>query len=439
MIYRAFKKPIFVVVDQGIGVAHASRLVNEGYTVYYYVPWQKAFPTYKDYLVGEGFGMIKIKDPLEPIMDGSCDMSDVCYFFTDIGFGHLAEYLRENDIKVFGAPGNVEVLELDRKRSKEILTSLGIDVTDAVFLRGRSELEKYYDENPGEYYIKLSSFRGDLETTFISDKESLNAYLDKLAGIVGPCIEVIDFALEVPVSDAVEVGCDIWFNGTDYSDLCNTSFEIKANNIGYFCPWREWKPFVDMLNKLKPFLQKNNYRGIICFEGMWDGEKIRIHDPCIRHSFPLSSSYPVIFDRWGEFIYDVACGNDLKVPVRTDCYYGVINVYSDAVIGCNLWLPLEIPEELMDRICFRSNVIIDGKYYAIPDAAPIVSVVEDAKDIEELCKKLTESYNKLIPGTRGTDVKGDIYPEVKKVLDEYKRYGIDFVHHGRLKGEKKEE
>ncbi len=410
----------FLVIDLGIGIQHALRLLEDGNEVYYYIPWQRAFPTYIDYLPGIGFGFKKV-------MDFFSVLDEVDYIvFTDIGYGWTADFLRKNNYFVYGG-SPAEVLELDRMKGKEILNSLGIKTTKGIVLKGREELEEFLEENRGKsYYLKLNSFRGDLETSKVTSVDDAQAFLDKLAGIIGPLIEEIPFLLEEEIKDAVEVGVDAWFDGENFCPIVCNAFEIKANNFGRYLRLEEWIPFRDMLTNPKfiDYLRSVNHRGPINFEGFWDGEEIYISDPCIRHSYPLSVQHALVIPDYTEFIISIATGECIVPNISDKIYFGLVNIYSDAMIGTNLWMPLNIPEELRDRVAFRRAVMIDDKPYAAPPDSLILSIINSGRDLKEVADKLKEDYDKCIPGTRGTDVKGDIYPMVEERLKEFEKYGI---------------
>jgi hypothetical protein len=145
-----------LVYDYGLCTEHAIRLARDGHMVFYYVPWQDAFPQSTKALIGEGLeGLHRIKDFWDYI-----DKVDIIVFF-DNYCGDLVDYLRKKGYKVFGA-GSAEKLELDRIKQKEILKTVGLPVGEYEVIHGLSALREYLKENEDKY-VKINAFRGDVE------------------------------------------------------------------------------------------------------------------------------------------------------------------------------------------------------------------------------------------------------------------------------------
>src|SRR5947209_1341432 len=100
----------------------AEAVVNDFARVLYYVPWETGFPVPANILPGEGV------DGIERLSDfwNALETADLVVF-ADVGNYGLQEYLRRQNIPVFGS-GSGGALEHDRVLLKSTCEKLGIDV-----------------------------------------------------------------------------------------------------------------------------------------------------------------------------------------------------------------------------------------------------------------------------------------------------------------------
>ena len=160
-----------LVIDTGLFLHVARRLAREFKTVYFWSPWETAFPHFRDDIIGDGYGDIIRVESVESVLD-EIDLA----VFPDIGYSDLQLQLIKRGIPVWGCR-NADELEARRGKFLEVLKSqTDLPVPKCEKVKGVTNLRLYLADHEDQY-IKVDTYRGDFETfhfrSMAEDKISL--------------------------------------------------------------------------------------------------------------------------------------------------------------------------------------------------------------------------------------------------------------------------
>ena len=353
-----------LIWDTGYFLDIALLLAARGNTVDYYVDWVAPHPELVDWAPGYGFTEIRKLRTL------SADLEDYdLIMFPDVGFGGIADSLREEGYPVFGASELGERLELDRVFMHETLTRLGIPRPETRIVHGLEELKQAVDELGGGY-VKISTWRGDFETFYAENGDAAQAIIDESG--LGPLKHALTFIVEEPVA-GVEIGCDCMFNGDRFLTPYQYGVEVKDQlNASVFTDYSPWS---QVLDRLAPALAAMGYAGQISLEGILteDGE-VKILDVTARFPFPAAGLYMGV-ENLEEVLLAVAEGRNASLE-----YAGRGGV--EIVVATELadkWLPLTVDAD--KGVMLKYAVKVGGQLYHVP--APVVAgAVGIANDLD---------------------------------------------------------
>src|SRR6185503_17153647 len=190
-----------LVIDYGNFLPVAQRLSRDFGKVYYYVPWETAFPKYNSYIAGTGVpGVQRIYNIYDYI-----DEVDL-FFFCDLFMGPFQDWLRSIGKRVFGA-GKGEEMELYRDRMKFLQTELGLPINQYDVLYGLDALRGFLQMSKNKF-VKTNIMRGHIES-FRHDSYLLTKpILDELEHTLGIYKNDQTFIVEEPIEAIAEIGYD---------------------------------------------------------------------------------------------------------------------------------------------------------------------------------------------------------------------------------------
>lgn len=381
-----------LVIDFGLCVEHSLALLRNGYfdEVYYYVPWQDAFPRYLYALIGTGFedeGLIRIQRFYEYL-----DKVDVVAVF-DTFLGDLVKYLRDKGYKVFG-PGQEEQLENDRYLAKKLQKKLGLPTQEFELVKGLSNLRKYLQQNTNKV-VKLNTFRGSLETFIHYDYDYSKPFLDHLAIELSVLQDKIDFLVEDFI-DGIEPGTDLYVVDGQLPDKYLWGFEIKGAGYCAKADTRDNipKPLRTIDEKFAEVFKKYKARTLFSTEVIVDdkGDGYLI-DLCIRAPMPCPSACEmVVFKNWPEIIHRGAEGELVQPDIDEDIKY-VASVSLESEWANERFLEVKFPTEYRQFIKFRKVLKHEDNYYVVPGFSSVCAVVGYGKTLEEaidMCKRIAD-------------------------------------------------
>jgi len=371
---------VVLVVDTNLGLEHARRLGADGYMTYYAVVHADPYPRLEDEVCGLGFNEVKkVWDWGEGLEQGANII-----VFTDSGFGGLANWLRKEGYYVFGADAISERLELDRVYVRRVLKKLGVDVPPADVVQGINAVVDVIANSGGKKrYVKVSRFRGGVETFGTSDPHEAEILL-KQGGfsIVG---NDAWFVVEQSLEGMVEIGIDTWFNGTEFQPIVAETIEMKgAGNVTKFVRY-ESSVWYNVLEKLRPYLARNGYRGMFCLEGFYDGSKIYVTDVTPRWPYICSYAYPKIIRNFNELIIGTAKGELVEPQVMLE-YSAQIGVYTDDIAK---WRIIRYGRNDNEWIAYRRVIKKDGNVWFVPGDYVVAVGISESNSLLRAIKLAT--------------------------------------------------
>jgi len=396
-----------LVIDTNLALEHARR-IGKDTTCYYTIICGNPYPTLEETIGGHGFEeIIKVDDWGDVISE-----VDVVVF-ADVGFGGMADFLRKEGKFVFGADKKSENLELDRVYMRRTFEKLGIPIAEGKVVKGIDNVCRYIEQAKKKCFVKVNRVRGAVETFGTDDPEEARFLLHQ-GGFQVICDEAT-FIVEEEL-DGIEIGIDSFFNGKDYGDLVMETIELKGS--GNITKYRVYEDslWYDILEKLKPYLQKNGYRGMICFEGFYNGDKIRIIDVSCRWPFICSYAYPKDIKNFTEIICNTAMGLDVRPKVNT-LYSCQVGVYTDNI---QKWRRIHFPKEYEPKLAFRRVIRKGDDIWFVPGDYVVAVGIGNGATFEQAideAKKIADSVETIECYSQGAVLKEKFKERIEKLKD----------------------
>ncbi|HUD83436.1 MAG TPA: hypothetical protein VMQ67_08025 [Candidatus Saccharimonadales bacterium] len=270
-----------LVFDNGLFLPVAQRLAKTFKRVLYQTPWEKGFSTLNDHIVGDGFENVELCEDFWKVK------KDVdCWCFPDIQHAGLQLELESQGFPVWGSR-NGDSIELNRVKFHRILREVGLPAPEFKMVYGLASLREHLSDKTDKY-IKISKYRGTMETWHWRDKTLDSGRLDALAVKLGPFQNHMPFLVVDPIDCVVEVGGDTFCVDGQWPSLMLHGDEEKDR-----CYFGAVTPFDEMPDELKaiieafsPVLKKERYRNQFSMETR-DG---RFIDPTMRGGLPSTAS-----------------------------------------------------------------------------------------------------------------------------------------------------
>ena len=275
-----------LIYGYGLEVEFAVKLAESFKRVYYYVEWHDAFPRSDKKRIGKGLeslGVYKIDKFWDYV-----DVADlICVF--DTYSCDLVEYLRDKGHRVFG-PGAAEAMETDRWTGREIQEQSGLPTQKYKKVLGLSALKEELKKE-GDYFVKNNS-RGDMETFYAKDYESVKTYIDKLSVSLGPEQEQEKFLLDKKI-DGIEPGYDGFVVDGQYSNMALWGFEKKGSGYIGAVVANDKIPYAvkNINDKLAGYFKQQQTRSIFSTKLIVDKNRVGyLIDPTVRAPLPVGSA-----------------------------------------------------------------------------------------------------------------------------------------------------
>lgn len=349
----------FCVVDSGLFLPLAECLAKEAKRVILWSPDQRPFPSVKQAVIGDGFDNIERVRDFWPLLD-EID----CFAFPDIGQSALQEHLVGIGKPVWGSRGG-DVLELDREYFLNWLSEAGLGVPQYEVVVGWSALVDYLRDREDKY-VKISRFRGDMETTHWRSWAQDEQWLYWLAINFGSVKEHIRFLVFDKIDTDLEIGADTYnvdgqwpslmLNGVEGKDKCYFSAVTRREDMP--------QQIQEILEAIGPKLSEFGYRNQISFEDRVKGDKHYYIDATQRGGMPSSGSQQLVWKNFPEIIWHGANG-ELVEPEPAAKF--TIECMITTKTGKDCWDEVEIDPELLPWARFSNCAFVDGKFCFPPD------------------------------------------------------------------------
>ena len=346
------------MIDHGLFPAFAERLARDA-KVGYYSSWQNAFPVSREMAPGMGLeGVTRVNDPLRAL-----ELANVVAI-PDLYHNDFESLSRGNQ-PTFGA-GEGNRLETDRWFLKEFLTQHDLPVVKSVELDGTDDLRAFLEDKENtDKYIKVSVYRGDMETFHHIDWLQSQTWFEDLVRRLGPLGRQMRFIAEDPIPDALEVGIDGFYVGHQLLTPFAIGYEIK--DAGYVGVVTDDIPEImrSTMDALSEYFAETDYR-------CWFSNEMRITkdgtvfmtDATCRMPSPPGGVMLEAISNFTEVITTMARGKIAAPDFGKTAYLTEIVLKSDWV--SEHWLEVRVPPRFANLVKLHNYCRIDGHLWVIP-------------------------------------------------------------------------
>lgn len=347
-----------LIYDLSADYTHiAEAIASDFANVLYFSTQHTGFRVPTDYMPGIGLEGVENVDHFFDALE----RADLV-IFPDVGQMDLQEWLRRQGVPVWGA-GYGSKLELDRWLLHVLCGKAKIDVPDAELVHGIDALrEALQDEE--DLFVKVSMFRGLLETFKHLNWNISAPVIDKLSLDLGPYGKLMDFIVEQPVDGdpCVEAGWDAHCVDGNFPQTVLWGYEAKdAGYIG--CVSELPEPLAEVRDKLSPILRAYRYRAPLTTEVRVCPQGNYLLDFTARFPCPPSELQTGMITNLAQIMWEGAHGTLVDPDYRYP--YGAQLVLKSPWVQEHA-LGLEIGQR--DRVAIHGHCIIEGQDYAVSPA-----------------------------------------------------------------------
>ncbi len=250
--------------------------------------------------------------------------------FDDVGFGKDQDLLRRDGYKVVGGSEGGDSLETERLYFQEIAQQSGMEILPSYNFSHADEAIAFVKKNGGKWVVKQDTHQSCLN--FIGKREDGSDVLRVLENYKkreAKLIHIQQFA------NGIEVGIARYFNGNDWVGPIEINHEHKMLHDGDTGPltpemgtvlWytvEECRLFTEVLDKLKPHLQKIDFRGDIDINCMVTKDRAVPLEATPRFGNPSTELQVILHQSpWADFLDALATGK--QYPLGCKKGFGVV-------------------------------------------------------------------------------------------------------------------
>lgn len=327
--------------------------------VYYHSVNQNPFPMVSMSSVGTGY------ENIERVNDfwTNVDTYDIIVF-PDIYFKDWGNRLRKMGKMVWGGCPSEE-LETNRHLFKDELIAVGMNTAKTDYIIGINKLTKFLKKQE-DVWIKISYFRGNMETFHHVNMNQTAQWLDNLKVSMGPLGDSIEFIVEQPIESIAEVGYDGFAVNGQISN--NGIWGIETKDCSYIGTAVDRSampsPITTVNASFQPILQKYSHTGFYSNEiRVGNDGKDYYTDAAMRAGSPPSASYLDLISNWDEIIIN-GCKGILTEPKFKAKY--VCELILKSTSCYKNYLPINIPEEYKDNVKLKASFLYNDINYIVP-------------------------------------------------------------------------
>lgn len=350
-----------LVWDHGLFLPLALRLSQFYKRVLYHKPGTEAFPTLNRGCIGDGFEQIEcINDPWPLIDRKEIDLA----VFPDILDSGAQLHLESLGIPVWGSRKG-DSIELSREKFLNILKNNNLDAPTYQRVVGITALKDTLKDE-SDKYVKISRWRGSMETWHYRSWGEDENTLDVLSVKFGPLREMVPFLVFDPIDTDIEDGSDFICIDGQWPSMCLRGIECKDK--GYFSSVTNTSKLPDYLTELLdvfgPVLKEYRYRNLFSMEVRVQDDKAFFIDPCCRGPLPATGSQMMVWSNFGDVVWAGAHG-ELIEPEPSGMFTAecVLTMKGDK----DHWRVLDSPKELEPWMKIADCCMVDDKLGVPPD------------------------------------------------------------------------
>lgn len=343
-----------LVYDHGLFLPLARQLAKHFKRVLYHSPWVESFPTLNKCIIGDGFPDIERCDDI-----WDCKQDVDLFVFPDIYDSGLQRELESQGFPVWGSKRG-DMMEIYRQRFIKALEKRGFEVAKHTVITGLTQL-RIHLVSEQDKYIKISKYRGSLETTHWRDWKHDEGLLDQWSVKFGPAKELIQFIVFDSIETDLEIGGDTYCIDGQYPEQMVNGFEWKDK--GYFGTVTDTPQMPEQILEVNQAFSQElaevRYRNFISSEIRVAGDKFYFIDPTRRMPCPAGSSQMMLYSNLGDIIWRGANG-ELVQPEMAGKFAAECVLTSKCEKG--MWVTAEFDDALADHVFMGNSCMIDGAY-----------------------------------------------------------------------------
>ena len=406
------------IVDNGLFVGLALKLAESFGRVLYFEEWETAFPTFDKATIGDGFKRVercndiwKVKNEVD------------CWIFPDIGRSGLQLELEQQGYPVWGSR-NGDSIERNREKFMRLVEEAGLEVAPFIVIVGLTDLRKWLQTNEDKY-IKISKFRGSLETFHWRSYREDSTELDLWALRFGPLQDLVRFLVFDAIETDLEIGGDTFCIDGQWPDLMLHGLECKDEGYLSSVTKRTDMPesIQDVMEAFGPILGKERYRNCWSMEIRVAGDKAFFIDGTARFGIPSWKSQSEAWSNFAEIIWAGAHG-ELVQPIPS-CKH-TAEVLLVAKGEEKTWRTVDFPEELRPWLSCGNCCEVDGRVCFSPEERfgdNIGWLLAKGDSIEQVTEQM-KSHVKMLPD--GVSACTESLYDLLKEAHSEEEQGIEF-------------
>lgn len=414
---------VVLVYDRSIFFPIAERLAEGCKKVYYTKPSGEAYETVAQGSLGDGHPNIQF---ISHDDWWSVKKEVDVFVFPDCSDWSLQHELEEQGYPVWGSK-SAGSLEKMRGQWLSLCERLGLPMPQTEKIQGLTKLEGFCEEHEGEsWFVKISRFRGDMETWETKEKHQVKNKLAYLRIRFGPLSEAITFYVQKRIDTKIESGSDSYNIFGKYPDEVIIGYEKKGES--YFAAVRAKKDMPDEVWKcaetIEGLLEENKYANFVSSEvRVTDTESFWL-DPCFRCPSPAGEEQLRMYKNFPDIVCHGANG-ELVQPEWTGKFCGeAVISYSGDRDG---WKSIVVPEEIKPFVMLYANAYYDGAYHFPPSQDPeaigcAVGIGDTPQEVLDQLKEIEEVL-KDAPVELHIEPMADLFTEIEQA----EKQGIEFT------------
>lgn len=415
-------KTCLVYDTNGANVETARRLAKDFGRVLYSCNFHRGFDRLPEAAPGMGIEEIEwVNDPLRFF-----DLVDLWVFpdCSDIGLQDVIEHL--DGRRVWGSRKG-SIIEHTRRSFLELVEQVGLKAPKWEEVRGLTELKFHLENYPKGCYVKCSFWRGSCETHHHINAELSRTWFTHLEREMGPLVEEVPFIIIEPIDAVTEIGYDGYCVDGQFPVTSMQGIEGKDKTyIGTVTPWSDLPDQVrEVNNAFADYLRSVNYRN------RWSTE-IRVSengdffflDPTCRIPSPAGESQLANEENTGEIYWEGAVGNLVEPVYKSKFAVQVVIEHEDEM--CE-WRPVEVPDEIRDRVFLKYACKVDGRHWIPPQTHDEIVgwIVGLADTIQEAIGRVQEVADAL--EGQSLKISTESLADSLKAVEKQEEAGIEFT------------
>ncbi len=407
------------VIDSGLFLPVALRLAEDFKRVIFCQPSEKTPCSVRSACIGDGFERIELVRDVWPHVK-EIDL----FVFPDVHHAPMQLHLEGLGKAVWGTK-TADVLELNRSMFMDMVEQLGLDVPTYADVRGIDKLREHLRDKEDKY-LKVSRYRGDMETFHWRSYEQDSCWLDSMAVWLGPLQNKIKFLIFDAIDTDIELGGDGYCIDGKWPETMLNGLEWKDKS--YFGAVTDRKDMPEqtlhVIEAFSPILAQKKYRQFWSMEVRVKDDKAYFIDATVRAGLPSSGSQQLLWKNYSEIVW--AGANGAVVNPDPAAKFSIETMVSVKPEG-DCWDVVPVPEELRRNCRFANCAFIDGAYCFPPeqlrggDLGWMVATGNSPKDCLDEIKRLADS----LPD--GCDAKVEDLAGVLKEIDSAHEKGISIT------------